>query len=219
MRAFEQAAAEGARAIELDVRTCGGGRVVVFHDEGLGRMTDGRDARDVAAVPFEELRQVDLKDGAHVPELAEVLAWAKASGVAVNVEMKHEVPSRAALARETTRIVRASGADVLLSSFDPLLLALAAGFGPGLRRALLTHEDQGRWADVLQEAARPGLVQALHLERTQAKGGVARYAARGLRLGVWTVNDPREAADLVTMGVGSIITDRPGAMIAALTRT
>jgi glycerophosphoryl diester phosphodiesterase len=219
MPAFQRAFAEGARAVELDVRTCGSGRVVVFHDESLGRMTAKRDVRDVSQVPFGELVRIDIGGGAHIPELAEVLGWARANGVAVNVEMKHEVPSRAELARATAQVLRDARADVLLSSFDPLLLAMAAAFGAHAPRALLTHEGQDRWAGALQEAVRPPFVQALHLERTQVGSGVARYARRGLRLGAWTVNDPVEARKLLDLGVASIITDGPGAMIASLNRT
>jgi glycerophosphoryl diester phosphodiesterase len=40
---------------------------------------------------------------------------------------------------------------------------------------------------------------------------------RGLRLGVWTVNDASEAADLVALGVATIITDQPGAILEAIT--
>jgi glycerophosphoryl diester phosphodiesterase len=58
----------------------------------------------------------------------------------------------------------------------------------------------------------------LHLERTQTDSRVVRSALRrGLRVGVWTVNDAREAADLVALGVATIITDRPGAILEAIT--
>ena len=219
MPAFEQARAQGARAVELDVRTCAGGEVVVFHDVALERMTGGRDTRPVHAVPLSELRRLDLGGGARVPELAEVLAWAVRHGVGVNVEMKHDVPGRARLARATARAVQASGADVVLSSFDPLLLAFGAAIGPSIPRALLTHEGQACWADALQRAVRPPLVGALHVERTQAGASLARYARRGLRLGAWTVNDPDEVRRLVRLGVASIITDRPGEILGALTRS
>jgi glycerophosphoryl diester phosphodiesterase len=110
-----------------------------------------------------------------------------------------------------------SGADVLLSSFDPLLLAMAAARAPSIPRALLVHGRQRAWADALQRAARPPAVQALHIERTQTDPrAIGRYLALGLRVGVWTVNDPAEAIDLVRLGVESIITDAPGAVIAAL---
>jgi glycerophosphoryl diester phosphodiesterase len=217
LAAFSQAREQGARAIELDVRTCAGGDVVVFHDATLERLTGGRDVRPVSAVPRAEIHDVKLVGGGTVPMLSEVLAWARRCDVAVNVEMKHDVPHRPQLARATAAAVRASGADVLLSSFDPSLLALAAAVAPAVPRALLTHTTQERWADVLQEWMRPSLVRALHVERTQAQSdAVVRYRQRGLRVGVWTVNDPDEARDLVRLGVASIITDRPGDILRAL---
>jgi glycerophosphoryl diester phosphodiesterase len=220
LEAFDKARSQGARAIELDVRTCAGGEVVVFHDETLDRMTRGRDRRRVSDVLSQELARADLGGGANVPTLADVLSWARSHAVAVNVEMKHEVPSRAALARATVGIVRSSGADVLLSSFDPALLGMAWAFDPDIPRALLAHAEQAKWAGALQSLVRPPLVDAVHLEHVQADAkAVARIRARGLRVGAWTVNEPSEAIALAARGVSSIITDAPGVIAAALSRT
>jgi glycerophosphoryl diester phosphodiesterase len=220
LRAFERAYEQGARAIELDVRTCAGGAVVVFHDEGLERMTDGQDRRLVRDMTLEQLGAVELRGDGKAPTLADALSWALARGVAVNVEMKHDVPDRSRLARATSDAISASGADALLSSFDPLLLAMAAGAGPSVPRALLTHARQGRAADVLQEWVRPPVVRALHIERSQATAeAIARYRRRGLRIGVWTVNDPDEARQLVRLGAATIISDRPGDILRALDHT
>ncbi|MGH7439218.1 MAG: glycerophosphodiester phosphodiesterase [Polyangiaceae bacterium] len=216
LAAFDQARTQGARAIELDVRTTAGGDVVVFHDETLERMTAGGDVRPISTLSLGELQRVDIGRGARVPLLAEVLAWARSFDVAVNVEMKHEVASRPALARRTQKVVREARADVLLSSFDPLLLAMAGAFDPRVPRALLTHAKQDRWADVLAAAVRPPAVQAVHIERTQAGPRVGRYLQKGLRVGAWTVNDPLEGRALAESGVASIITDHAGEMIAAL---
>jgi glycerophosphoryl diester phosphodiesterase len=217
LAAFERARAEGARAIELDVRTCAEGIPVVFHDPTLARMTGNRYGRRVCDIRLEELQAIDLGDGVRVPTLSEVLGWARERDVAVNVELKHDVPERNTLARNALRAVRAQRADVLLSSFDPVLLAAALAFGPGIPRALLVHEGQSRWAGALQEVVRPPLVGSLHLERKQGQPrAIARYRRRRLRLGAWTVNDPREALDLVRLGVASIITDCPGAILGAL---
>jgi glycerophosphoryl diester phosphodiesterase len=219
MPAFERAQVEGAGAIELDVRTCADGEVVVFHDPTLARMTLETDRRRVCDVTFAALRSIDLGAGARVPTLAEVLEWARPRDVAVNIEMKHDVPSRLVLARATIRAVRSSGVDALVSSFDPLLLAAAAAWAPAVLRALLTHSGQPLWADALQETVRPPLVRALHLERVQAEPrALGRYARRGLRIGAWTVNDPREARHLVGLGVASVITDAPGDVVAAIIR-
>jgi glycerophosphoryl diester phosphodiesterase len=210
--AFEHARRQGAPAVELDVRTCAGGGLVVVHDATLSNASEGRDGRRVCDAHRSELRAMG------VPTLEEALSWARASRVAVNVEMKHDVADRAAFVRATVHAVRASGADVLLSSFDPLLLAIAAVLAPSLPRALLVRAGQPLWERGLQRAARSPFVGWLHLERTQVHPSVlARHLAKGLRLGVWTVNDPREAVDLVRLGVASIITDAPGAVLQALT--
>ncbi len=195
LAAFEQARKQGARAVELDVRTHEG-QVIVLHDP--------------PDAPLARLRP-------EVPLLSEVLDWAGEHGVGVNVEMKHDVPGRLALARATVRAIQACEVDVLLSSFDPRLLAMAAALAPRIPRALLVHSAQGRWADAVQQAAAPPLVEALHLERTQTDPrAIARYLARGLRIGVWTVNDPSEARDLLALGVATIITDGPGRLLSHL---
>jgi glycerophosphoryl diester phosphodiesterase len=193
LAAFEQAWAQGARAIELDVRTCGTGEVIVRHD--------------ATRAPLQDLR----REG--VPTLAEVLSWAWDRDVALNVELKHDVPNRLALIEPTRRALRRSRGDVLLSSFDPFLLASAAVALPSVRRALLTSRAQRR--RVPSALVATPYIHALHLERTQTQPPVlAALRRRGLRLGVWTVNDPREASDLVALGVQTLITDDPAALLA-----
>jgi glycerophosphoryl diester phosphodiesterase len=216
--AFERARAEGATAIELDVRTAADGTAVVFHDPTLARMTGGRDARSVARLAASALGAVDLGGrGARIPTLAEALAWARDRGVAVNVELKYDVPRLGDVARAAARVVRDARADVLFSSFDPRLLAWAAAWAPAVPRAFLTHAGQKRWAGTLREALRRPLVCALHMDvRESSAARIARYRRRGLRVGAWTVNDPVTAAGLAALGVGSLITDAPGIVVDAL---
>ena len=216
LAAFERAHVAGARAIELDVRSCATGEVVVMHDPTLTRMTYGQDTREVASVAWTDLARVPLAGGAFTPLLDDVLAWARDRAVVVNVEMKHDVPSRTTLARRTARIVAASRADVVLSSFDPWLLACAAA-GCRAPRAILTYTDEGLRGDALLAAARRPAFDAVHLERTQASPGLLRrLARRGLAVGVWTVNDPAEARDLVALGAAYVITDRPAEIADAV---
>lgn len=217
MQAFDRARAEGARAIELDARLCASGEPVVFHDETLSRMTGGSDARALIAVGFRDLAQIDLGGGARVPLLAEVLAWARAKDTGVNVELKSEGFGRWALAQATSRVLRGAHADVLVSSFDPLLLACMGLSAPRVPRACLTHAAERWLGPVVQNVVRPPLASALHLEASSiGDATLAPYLRRGLRIGVWTVNDPLQALDLVRRGAASIITDAPGVLLAAL---
>jgi glycerophosphoryl diester phosphodiesterase len=162
---------------------------------------------------------MDLGGGARIPTLVGALEWAALRGISLNIEMKHDVPHRWELARATLRAVRASASDVLLSSFDPILLAMALALAPEVPRALLTHARQGWWSDALRRVVGPPFVSALHVEAIQASAtAIAASKARHVRVGVWTVNDPGEAVTLVRRGVSTLITDQPGAIAQATRR-
>ncbi|WP_437669705.1 glycerophosphodiester phosphodiesterase [Sorangium sp. So ce131] len=209
LASFEEAAAQGADAIELDVRVCGSGEVVALHDPDLARVTRGADTRAAASLSWDELRRVDL-GGERVPQLAEVLAFARARRLAVNVEMKRDVPDRAAVVLATARLLRAWDPRhaVLVSSFDPVMLASFKVMAPGVPRALLVHRSRYHDAAVrLTPALAPF---AAHIERTIASPErIALLKRQGRVVNVWTVNDPREARDLAALGVDGLITDAP----------
>jgi glycerophosphoryl diester phosphodiesterase len=212
--AFARAEREGARAVELDVRTCAGNQVVVMHDIDLARVTGGNDRRTVARLTLGEIARVVMgRTRERVPTLDDVLDWA-AGRVAVNVEAKHDVPNRLTLAQGIARVLaRHPSVEVLLSSFDPTLLAMLAALAPLKPRAWLTHEGQRPWEPLWSRLAVRAPIDAVHVERTQANPDtLATLHAAGKRVGVWTVNDPSEAADLAALGVDWLITDAPGAL-------
>jgi glycerophosphoryl diester phosphodiesterase len=220
MAAFELAKKYGVDGVELDVRPCRSGEVVVIHDPTLGRSTGGRDARSVADLEFRELRGVDLGGGQAAPLLADVLDWARASNLRVNVEIKRDVPDRRAAVRATANVVRRylAGGDVMVSSFDPWMLAYFGWLLPAaLRGSLFSSES------TLERLQTSGWVAALigagavHPERKLVVPDRCRkWKKRSKLINVWTVNDVPEARALSAMGVDAIITDVPGVMVPAL---
>jgi glycerophosphoryl diester phosphodiesterase len=91
-----------------------------------------------------------------------------------------------------------------------------AVLSPKTPRALLTDPKQS-YASTLHALARPRLVTALHVERHQATPRAIRtWKERGLRVGVWTVNDDSEAVALARAGADLLITDGPGVLLRAL---
>ena len=221
MAAFELARAERADAIELDVRTTADGVVVVMHDVDLARMTDQRDLRRVATMTFAELRAVELAGGTRAPSLVEVLDWADGCAMAVNVELKHDVPDERRLAHEVARLLRARGrvaARVILSSFQPRLLAWSRLLVPSVPRALLVHDGQRLARTPVAAALRRAVgAIALHPERTLCvPSRLLRWSRGGALLNVWTVNAPSEARGLARRGVDGLITDDPAALRHAL---
>ncbi|AKT38952.1 glycerophosphodiester phosphodiesterase [Chondromyces crocatus] len=216
--AFEEAARQGADGIELDVRLCRSGEIVVLHDPDLGRSTRGEDPRHASDLPWAELRQVDLGGGARVPLLSEVLSFARSRSLPVNVEVKRDVPDRMALVRATARLLRSWDPRhaLLLSSFDPPMLAALGLLLPYIPRALLVARDHHH-EGVLRVAPVLG-VMAVHLERTLSTPDRLRaLQRRGFLVNIWTVNHVDEARDLASLGVDGLITDRPGCLRAAIT--
>jgi glycerophosphoryl diester phosphodiesterase len=221
MAAFELAAQSGADGVELDVRLCRSGEVVVIHDPALTRSTGGRDARAVADLDAAELSRVDLGGGERVPLLREVLDWARAKNLLVNVEIKRDVPDRRAVVRETANVVRgylAAPGSVMASSFDPWMLAYFGWLLPEVLRGSLFSPDSTLaamqtkgWVAALVRAG------AVHPERTLVvPERCQKWKKRSTLVNVWTVNDVAEAKSLAAMGVDAIITDVPSVMVRAL---
>lgn len=214
--AFEAAARAGADAIELDVRTCATGELVLMHDPTLERVTGGADTRAVAEMSLADLAHVELPGGARVPALTEALALARAHGLAVNVELKRDVPSRGAVVSAAGRLLRAWDPrhPILVSSFDPPMLAGLRAIAPAVQVAILVEP---KWYRYTSRMTWPVGAAAIHVERTLTfPPEIEAFKARGLLVNVWTINDPEEARDLAALGVDGLITDQPAAMRAAV---
>ncbi len=220
IQAFEQALREGAEGIELDVRVCATGELVVLHDPTLEGITAGADPRAAHDLAWSELARVPLgavNSSAHVPLLAEVLAFARAHQLPVNIELKRDAPCRTAIVTAAARLLGSwdPAHAILVSSFDPFMLAGLALLAPRVPRAILVHHEQ--WRRTALVAARPLRVDAVHLEHTLVTSErVARLHAAGMLVNAWTVNDADEARRLATAGVDGLITDVPAVLHVAL---
>jgi glycerophosphoryl diester phosphodiesterase len=216
LAAFELALREGADGVELDVRLDGDGRVIVLHDRTLARVSDGHEARDVEALDAAALARVPLGEE-RVPLLADVLAWARERRARVNVELKHDVSRPLALLRGVQRVVRASGLGpelVLFSSFQPAFVAALRALLPELPGAWLID----RSARVTRRAPAFRLLADgvnPHRELVVARA-MARWKRDGAPVATWTVNEPDEARRVAALGVDTIISDRPGEILRAL---
>ena len=213
LAAFEEAIRQGADAIELDVRPCRTGEVVVLHDPDLARVAG--DPRHAAELSLAELRTIDVGQGERAPTLLDALALARDAGVGVNVELKYDVPSKREAVLAFARALRRWDPrhDLVISCFDPWILAAHRALVPSRLHAQLVHaSDYHDWALRLGRVLRfPGT----HLEaKLGTPSRVALLRGRGY-VAAWTVNDPAEARALFARGVASIITDAPAKILAA----
>ena len=217
MPSFERARERGAEGIELDVRLCASGEVVVFHDKDLVRLA-GR-AECVEDLSLARLRDIPLRNQAVIPTLDEVLGGM--ASLVVNVEIKTVHPRAVPrlVAAVIATIERCRAADrVLVSTFDLVILAAVRVRAPRLRTAYLCHSEQS----VPLRRGWPVYVLrpfAIHPEAKLVSPKRMRdWRRRGLAVNVWTVNDAAEVRRLADLGVDGIITDDPAAALVALGR-
>ncbi|OYR85544.1 glycerophosphodiester phosphodiesterase [Halorubrum sp. E3] len=187
-------------AVEVDVRRCASGELVVFHDAELDRLT-GASGR-VADTDWSDLRELTVLDsGEPIPRLEELFDAAP-DDLLVNVEVKH--PGVASDALDDARRARN---DVLFSSFHPEALAALRDRDPGTDRALLVADGTPETA--VETATNLGCV-AVHppIDLATESAIVETAHDAGLAVNAWTAADREDAERLLVAGVDGIVADR-----------
>ncbi len=210
LAAFRAAMELGVDGIELDVRTCKSGEVVVFHDPTLARMTDGRGF--VKNKTLSELQALRLKgaEDERIPTLAETIELTKGR-VLLNVEIKTNGLPKNSIEQKVVDILRAYGVahQTLISSFNPLVLRRIRRIDATLLTGYLVDRSFTIRSSEVPLSRLAG-AKALHLQHRLARAKLADKIKRlGLGLVVWSVNAPEEMRAFLQMGVDVIITDRP----------
>lgn len=221
--AFELSRAEGAHGVELDVRLVKTGEIIVLHDPTLARVTKQTDRRNVEQLSLAEARRADVGAGERVPLLAEVLDWAERHDQLVNVEVKSDVRRRRDLVRGVIALLSRhpyASRGVWLSSFDPRFVWALARALPAVPSAFLFHTKSpvARAAALVGAATFKRLgARAVHPEHvliTEAR--MQAWRSKSELVGTWTVNEEARARELAALGVDFLITDRPGAILQAV---
>lgn len=193
-----RAATEHLDWVELDVRRCGSGELVVFHDETLERLTEatGR-VGDTSRTDLRALRVGDSEES--IPTLSAVFETLP-DHVAVNVELKES-----GLAAALADIVAETRHEILVSSFDADSLREVRET-TALPVAYLCSADGGDALRVAGELECPSLHP--HYDMLSAER-VAEAHDAGFELNAWTVPDSETAARLRGWGVDGVVVDDP----------
>ena len=206
--------AHGYRMVEFDVKLSADNLSFLLHDATLERTTSGRGRAD--ALPWRELSRLDAGGwhsakyaGEPLPTFSSIARWARAHGVACNVEIKptpgRERETGAAVALDAATLWREAEVPPLLSSFSEIALDAAKSAAPELPRALLI--ERALPADWMERLARLECV-ALDADHHALDADTVRRAhAAGYRVICWTANESDRIATLAAWGVDGIITD------------
>lgn len=211
--AISLAMAQGADGIELDVKRCASGEVVVMHDTTVNRTTNG--TGPVYALTLAQLRALDAGQGERVPTLDEVLDLIRpAPGFLINIEVTNYDTPRDGLENDVVAVLKRHSLNerVLFSSFNHLLARKLAGLLPDVPRGLLYYPDMpiyGRkvWlSPVIKHEFRHPHHSMVTLDF------VRKMRAAGRGVNAWTVNEPADIRRMAAAGVSGIIGDSPVTM-------
>ena len=208
-----------ADADELDIYLTKDGRIIVIHDNNTKR-TAARDAA-VKSQTLEELRALDAgtwkgvkRQGERLPALAEALQT-----IPDGKRMFIEIKSGPEVLPELQRVIESSGKQpeqLVLIGFSYGTMQKAKQRFPKLECYWIVGADKKSKrfpaVDSLIKQARAAKLDGLdlHYKFPMDSGFVAQVKAAGLKLYVWTCDDPAAAARLAGAGVDGITTNRPG---------
>lgn len=208
--AFSRAVDDGADAIELDARLSKDDVIVVMHDDTIDRTTDGNGR--VRNYTFDELKQFDAGasfspafTGERVPSLERILEKFGKT-ILINIEITDysspwtNLPERVIQLVEDFDLTQ----QVLLSSFNPIVLMKSRRINRNIKTGLLIHGRESSFVRNLMMRFVPH--DFFHPNESLVKSS---RAGKGTKINVWTVNNEVRMRELLTMGIAGIITDVP----------
>ena len=201
LRALRRAAECKADAVEIDVRRCKSGELVVIHDETLERTTNGKGF--VREHTLAALKSLNAGSGERIPTLSEVLLLARSMRMKVVVEMKEE-----GIEEDVLSEIKRAGMEnnSIISSFYHRSVLRLKEFSTEVKTGIII-------------ASLPVNPLNLALD-AKADAIFARYPRLNERMVndahehriyvfAWTVNDERALRDVLRMGVDGFVTDDP----------
>lgn len=182
--AFEAAIAAG-HGIELDVQASADGEAMVFHDEELERLSEGRG--ELRALSAAELGRIVLRDSDEtIPTLDEILALI-AGRAPLLIEVKSPLGSDDALSRSVEAALAGYQGAVAVMSFNPRVGHWFDAHAKERLRGLVVTEQGKGWRGRFERLfsrwrARPDFLAY------DIRDLPSRFAARsGLPVLTWTV--------------------------------
>jgi glycerophosphoryl diester phosphodiesterase len=203
----------GFHAHEFDVKLSKDGIPFLLHDATLERTTSGTGR--ACDRTWQELCDLDAGlwhseafRGEKLATFEAAAALLRSKGTLVNVEIKpspgFEVETGRTVAAVAAALWKDAEVPPLLSSFSYEALSAARDAAPALPRGFLTRDivpEDWKRMETLDAVSVHTDFRALRPE------SISRAHARGMRVLVYTVNDPAVAQSLLDSGVESIVTD------------
>ena len=199
LRSFKKALEIGVDAIEFDVRKTKDDQLVVIHDPDVKRTTDGEGV--VSELTLEEIKGFSTEKGEKIPTLKEALDFLDKK-VKIVIELKETGYEEKVLAA-----VRENGLEknVVIVSFKEEALRKVKDLDKEVATGLIyvKHKNPVKAALDLEAS------YLLPLYRFTHTANVEKAHENGLKVIVWTINNPEEVKEYQKKGVDGIASDKP----------
>lgn len=199
LRAFQNTP-EYTDMVELDLRRCRSGEIVVIHDGIVDAVTNSRGR--VSHLTASELANLDiLESGQGVPTLTGVLAVIP-SGVGLNLELKER-----GLARDVVDAIKGREADIVISSANKGTLQEVRGVDSTIPTAFIFAMNPRKNLEIAEK---------LGCTHVQPHWGICistnlieRAHEKGMEAYVWSITSDVGAQLLRRLGADGVIADKP----------
>lgn len=204
LAAFKKALELHADMIELDVRICKTGELVVIHDQKVDRTTNGKGK--VKDLSLKKLQTLDAGKGEKIPTLEEVLHLVK-KRAKININVKDHnalLPTLEIIQKHVEKqdiaiddlIVSAEKLGILATAYKTSSVTVVPSLYIFPSLMLRFFQRKNPYAiEIYKRVLSKNIVDIAH--------------AFGIQVFVWTVNEPDEIQRMKKMRVDGIITDFP----------
>ncbi|MFB6361709.1 MAG: glycerophosphodiester phosphodiesterase [Halobacteriales archaeon] len=192
-------AAPHVDAIEVDVRRCGSGELVVFHDAELERLTGQHGL--VAETPWSELRTCRIEGTAHgIPQLSELIR-AIPPDVGLDLELKVS-----GLVEDVLEVIEQTDHEFALTANQAAVAEAIVDHSSGPAGGFIFWEHPWRGLEAVRRVGCELIVPEASLcLGTELIETAQTY---GFDVWVWTVDDRETARRLQEAGADGLIVDR-----------
>jgi glycerophosphoryl diester phosphodiesterase len=233
---LERMADLGVDVLDVDLHLSSDGQVVLIHDGAVDRTTNG--SGQVSDMTLAELQALDAGyrwttdggatfpfrgQGYQIATLADALE--RFPDWPMVMEIKQETPS---MAQALCQVLRDHGATqrVIVPSSREQALADFRAACPEVATAAGTNEVT--WSVGLSMVGLGGVISPAYAAAqvplsssgipVVTPGWVSAMHSRGVKVDVWTIDDPAEMQRLIDLGVDAIFTNRPDVLLKLLGR-
>jgi glycerophosphoryl diester phosphodiesterase len=199
LRSFKKALEIGVNAVELDVRKTKDNQVVVIHDSDVKKTTNGKGL--VNELTLKEIKEFSTVKGEKIPTLKEVLDFL-GKKAKILIELKET-----GVEEKVLSLVRENGLqkNVIIVSFIEDALRKIRELDKEVETGLIYVKHKNPIKAALELKANY-LISSYKFTHTS---NVQKAHENGLKVIVWTINEPEEIAEYVKKGVDGIASDKP----------